>query len=225
MINEEHTKKFCNGDITKIENYELAVNDQSQTWHCHHRLETHNSDGDRRFVDLSTKELKELDMYYNRPSEEFIFLTFEEHNRLHHKGKTLSDKQKSIFTRKGKKNSKEHNKKISEANKGRHLSEETKRKLSEAKKGKPNKKVSETLKGRHLSEETRKKISETLKGRKQTKEAIEKSASKRRKKVICVETGEVFDCAKDVARKKNIQIFCCLHGRTKTAGGYHWRFA
>lgn len=196
MINEEHAKKFCNGDITKIENYELAVNDQSQTWHCHHRLETHNSDGDRRFVDLSTKELKELDMYYNRPSEEFIFLTFEEHNRLHHKGKTLSDKQKSIFTRKGKKNSKEHNKKISEANKGR-----------------------------HLSEETRKKISETLKGRKQTKEAIEKSASKRRKKVICVETGEVFDCAKDVARKKNIQIYECLHGRTKTAGGYHWRFA
>lgn len=136
MINEEHVKKFCNGDITKIENYELAVNDQTQTWHCHHRLETHNSDGEKRLVDLSMKELKKLDMYFGRPSEELIFVTFEDHNKLHHKGKTLSGKHKHILinSRKGKTNSKEHNKKISEANKNKTLSAETKRKISESKK-------------------------------------------------------------------------------------------
>ena len=211
MINEEHVKKFCNGDITKIENYELAITDNTQTWHCHHRLETHNSDGEKRLVHIQKKELIELDMYYNRPPEEFIFLTSVEHNRLHNKGKTLSDKQKRIFTRKGKKNSKEHNKKISEANKGKTFSEETRRKISEANKG------------RHFSEETRRKLSEKAKHR--TKEVIEKAASKRRKKVICVETGEIFESAKYVQRKKNIQIYECLHGRAKTAGGYHWRYA
>ena len=50
MINK-NTKYFCNGDITQIENYELAMNDKTQTWHCHHRLETHDSDGQKRLVD------------------------------------------------------------------------------------------------------------------------------------------------------------------------------
>lgn len=40
MICEHTVKKFCKDDISKIENYELAINDSSM-WHCHHRL--HNS--------------------------------------------------------------------------------------------------------------------------------------------------------------------------------------
>lgn len=66
-----------------IENYDKAIADTTQTWECHHRLETHNSDGERRSVDLSTKELIALDMYYDRPPEELIFLTKSEHRRLH----------------------------------------------------------------------------------------------------------------------------------------------
>lgn len=31
--------KFCCEDISKIENYEKAIVDVTQTWHCHHRLE------------------------------------------------------------------------------------------------------------------------------------------------------------------------------------------
>ncbi len=88
-----------------IENYEQAVADTTQVWECHHRLQTHTSDGERRLVDITAKELKALDMYYNRPAEELIFLTKEEHGSLHHKGKTPW-------------------------NKGKHLSEKTRKKLS-----------------------------------------------------------------------------------------------
>ena len=113
-------KQYCK-DYEKIENYEKAKKDNFKGWHCHHRLETHNSDGERREVDITRRELLALDMYYNRPSSELIFLTIREHKSLHMKGKHLSEEQK---------------KKIGEAKKGKHLSEETKKKMREAKKGK-----------------------------------------------------------------------------------------
>ena len=133
MINEKQVKKFCK-DYTKIENYEDAVNDTTQTWHCHHRLEL-TLDGD---FALSREQLKMHDMYYNRPYYELIFLTPAEHTRLHWKGK-----QRSAETRR----------KMSEANKGKHLSDETRRKLSEAQKGKKfsdehRRKISEAAKRR-----------------------------------------------------------------------------
>ena len=49
----------------------------------------------------------------------------------------------------------------------------------------------------------------------------------RRKKVLCVETGEVFESVKIAAEKKNIShnvVSACCNGRQKTAGGYHWEF-
>lgn len=165
-----------------IENYDKAIADTTQTWHCHHRLETHNSDGEKRLVDITEQELVALGMYYNRPPEELIFLTMKEHNKLHKagkpsgmKGKKLSEEAKKKVSEalKGKKRapcSEETKKKISEANKGKnkgnqafkgkHHSEETKRKLSEANKGKNN-----AFYGKQHSEETKKKLSEALKGR------------------------------------------------------------
>lgn len=32
-------ERYCCEDISKIENYEEAVADTTQMWHCHHRLE------------------------------------------------------------------------------------------------------------------------------------------------------------------------------------------
>ncbi len=60
-----------------IENYEKAKADNFNGWDCHHRLETHFSDGTERpkNAQLSANELIALDMYYNRPPEELIFLT------------------------------------------------------------------------------------------------------------------------------------------------------
>lgn len=73
-------------DYKSIENYDKAIND-SKRYVVHHRLETHTSDGHKRLVDLSKAELIALDMYYNRPADELIFIEYGEHTRLHCKGK------------------------------------------------------------------------------------------------------------------------------------------
>ena len=131
-------KRYCK-DYENIENYEKAKKDDFIGWHCHHRLETHNSDGERRLVDISYKELKALGMYYNRPAEELIFLTESEHN-AYNKGKPKSDetrrKMKGNKNALGYKHSEEVKKKMSEARKGKKRSEETKKKISETHKGK-----------------------------------------------------------------------------------------
>ena len=146
---------FCS-EPSKIENYDKAIGDTTQTWECHHRLETHTSDGERRLVDLTANELKALDMYYNRPPEEFIFLTKKDHVSLHYKGRMSPNKgHTSPF--KGKKHSAETKQKISNSlkgntppNKGKPMSDEQKLKISN------------TLKGRKQSEETRRKRSESI---------------------------------------------------------------
>ena len=142
-------KQYCK-DFENIENYEKAKKDDFKGWLCHHRLETHTSDGERRLVDITVSELQALDMYYNRPSSELIFLTRNEHKSLH---KPSDETKKKISdARKGKKSSVESKKKNSEAHKGKHLSEETKKKISDARKGKPK------------STETRKKMGAAKKG-------------------------------------------------------------
>lgn len=135
MISEKYLKRYCYCRHPElIENYEKAIADTTQTWLCHHRLETHNSDGERRLVDLSYKELIALGMYYDRPPEELIFLTRAEHKSLH----TVSEeaRRKISEAHKGKPHSEEARLKMSAAKKGKHRSEETKRKMSEAHKGK-----------------------------------------------------------------------------------------
>ena len=135
--------RYCK-DYQNIENYEKAKADNFKGWECHHRLETHNSDGIRRDVDISCKELKALGMYYNRPASELIFMKHGEHHALHQKGKQLSEEHKKKLSeaRKGEKN----------PNYGKHLSEETKRKICEANKGKPK------------SDEAKKRMREAKKG-------------------------------------------------------------
>ena len=138
--------RYCK-DYTNIENYEKAAADDFKGWHCHHRLETHTSDGERRSVDIPMDELKALGMYYNRPAEELIFLTSREHNAFNkgrpgpNKGKKFSEevrrkmaeaKKGKPSPRKGKKLSEETKKKLREANKGKKMSAETRRKMSAA---------------------------------------------------------------------------------------------
>lgn len=153
MINIISVKKYCNGDITQIENYDKAINDDTQTWHCHHRKETNEG--------LSPKQLKELGLYYNRLASELIFLTKAEHNSIHHKGIPLIKMQGQHHPMYGKHRSEETKQKMSESRKGeksvwygKHHLEETKQKISEAHKGKS------------LSEEHKRKMSEAKKGNK-----------------------------------------------------------
>src|SRR5574344_1599080 len=76
---------YCCEDISKIENYELAKADNFVNWDIHHRLETNTLDGIRRSVNITSKELMKLGMYYNRPASELIFMTHREHRILHMK--------------------------------------------------------------------------------------------------------------------------------------------
>lgn len=90
--------RYCEGDITQIENFDKAINDRSDlyshsNWVCHHRLETHNLDGSRREIQQSRDDLKLLDLYYHRPPIELIFLTRAEHNKVHTQGRRISNAQ------------------------------------------------------------------------------------------------------------------------------------
>ena len=161
---------FCREDVSKIEGYEEAIKSEEQ-YDCHHRLELH-TDGSLRFT---ADSLKKLDLYYNRPASELIFLTRVEHIRLHTKARWESGQLKKKFgsPRKGMKwshpMSEETKEKLSLVRKGRKLSEETKLKISEAHKGKPT-----YNKGKPLTEEHKKHLSESLKGRVRSEEAKEK---------------------------------------------------
>ena len=112
MINEYCVKAYCSEDISLIENYDLAIADNMQTWDCHHRGEILPCG---RF---SPNDLKKFGLYYKRPAAELIFLTKAEHTHLHKRGITLSEATKKAMsdTRKGVPKSEEHKKAISEAN-------------------------------------------------------------------------------------------------------------
>lgn len=119
-------KQFCCEDISLIENYQKAINDSNETWHCHHRLEIQ---GDIRY---SRRQLIEMKLYYERPASELIFLTLVEHSRIHWLGKKRG------------KFSDEHKKKLSERKIGNSFhtgcknSEESKAKMSIAAKNRKN---------------------------------------------------------------------------------------
>ena len=131
MINESRVKKYCKEELSKIENYDKAIADTTQVWHCHHRTEI--------WWNCTAQDLIENECYYNRKACELIFLTHAEHRRLHNMHMSESTRKKMSDSMKGK-------------NKGKFLSEDTRKKMSEAKKGKVHSeetknKISKALKG------------------------------------------------------------------------------
>lgn len=72
-----------------------------------------------------------------------------------------------------------------------------------------------------------KRNSKAKKGKKHSDETNRKIGKANSKKVLCQETGEVFESTMDAYRKtgvyySNISMAC--NGKYKTAGGYHWQF-
>ena len=145
--------------------------------------------------------------------------------------------------------SEETKKKIGEANKialkGKKWSEQQKKMMSEMFSGEGN-----PFYGKHHREETKKLISQNRKGKctgiehpmygkHHTKNSLEKMSKNRQgkggKKVLCIETGEVFECMMDAARwcnlsnSSSIGRYCV--GKSKSAGKHpitkeplHWKF-
>lgn len=188
MINTKRLKWYCCEDISKIENYEQAIADETQIWDCHHRLEIF------MMWKIPAKDLIEGGLYYNQPADRLILLPHSEHLRIHRKGEKWSDetKRKISEAKKGRKMSEEHKRKMSEAhrgekhhNYGKHLSEDTKRKISQSSKGrklseKTRRKMAEAHKGRKQSEEAKRRISEAQKGRKLSEETKRKVSEARK---------------------------------------------
>ena len=110
--------------------------------------------------------------------------------------------------------SEEHKRRIGEGRKGKPVSEEAKRKMSEAKKGKPSSRKGKP--GKPHSEETKQKMSES-----------------RSKKVICLETLQVFQSARAADEWNGLKsgVNKCCRGERKTVGKHpitgaklHWMY-
>lgn len=114
MISESNIRKYCK-EYWKIENYEQAINDKVNTWVCHHRWEF-TLDGEYAH---SCEDLIRMDMYYDRPYFELIFIKQTDHKKLH-----------------GQQMSKHTRDKIANKLKGRTYSEEIIMKYKLAQKGK-----------------------------------------------------------------------------------------
>lgn len=140
--------------------------------------------------------------------------------------------------------SEETKKKISKANmgnqygKGNVLSEEHKRKISERMKG------NQYTKGRKMpehvmriliesrqNEEVRRKISIANTGKKHSEETKRKLSESHKglgaKKVVCVETGVIYDSIKEASKQLKLtghHIGTCCKGDRQTCGGFHWCF-
>ena len=146
-------------------------------------------------------------------------------------GTVVSDmtREKIRESQRGKTLSYETRCKIGEASRGRYVSDETRQKISEAKKGQKHtkeskQKMSDSHKGKQISNETRQKISKALVGQ----------PSKLQKKVICLETLQIFDNATKAGEWCGVgrtSIKNHLNGGTKSAGKHpmtgeklHWSF-
>ena len=132
MINEQHVKAFCSGLIEDIENYDKAMLDDIHTWDCHHRNEIING------KEISSKELKDKGLYYNRPSSELIFLPREEHMSIHIKIRNIGNayfKNKKHTDEAKLKNSLAHRGQES-GFKGHHHTEHSKKLLADSHRGK-----------------------------------------------------------------------------------------
>lgn len=102
MISSRYVKYYCKEDPSLIENYEQAINDNDNIWFCHHKLEL--GDG---YVN-SIKDLKLMNLYYNRPACELIFLTNSEHQRLHMNNISKEHRNKLAISKIGTCNAKGH---------------------------------------------------------------------------------------------------------------------
>lgn len=97
IANDKILKSICK-NYNLVENYMQARFDKENKWELHHRRETDENKSRQQLIDEGK--------YYDVEPEELIFLTREEHNKLHHTGKMhsaearkkISDRTKEMMT-------------------------------------------------------------------------------------------------------------------------------
>ena len=107
-------------------------------------------------------------------------------------------------------------------NKGRRHTDEYKRGMSERMKGDKNPNAG----GRLLTPERVERFREYSKKPKTEEQKRRMSESARKRRVQCVETGEVFGSMKEAAEKMCVgytTISCAVYNSKRRAAGYHWR--
>ena len=145
------------------------------------------------------------------------------------KGKVMSDESKLKMSKYwkgkrvgesnpfyGKTHTEEARKKMSIASSSKTMSKEARKKISEALKGEKSPRY-----GKSLTDEVKEKISISRKGK------LVGGDNPWAVKVICIDTGEVFDSISEASRKYGINvpnITACCKGRRKTAGKMQWRY-
>lgn len=99
-------KKVC-PNFAEVENHDKAAADNYEGWVLHHKLG----------VGVPREELMELNLYYDRPPQELIFVTEKEHRGIHNKGMKHKESWRRKISKvwKGKKHSKQHNERIRQA--------------------------------------------------------------------------------------------------------------
>ena len=122
--------------------------------------------------------------------------------------------------------------------KGKIISEESRKKMSESLKGLPawNKGLKSNIAGKIAVHNTQEKITiyiyeyelesyinnGWIKGN--GGKGIPKKYPHRTRKVICIETGQVFESIKKAEEWCHGSVIQCVKGGSKTAGGYHWKY-
>lgn len=125
-------------------------------------------------------------------------------------GRKYTDEEKEKISQKssGRRHTQETKDKISDAHKGKIVSDETKEKLSRAKTGKKLPPFSE----QHIDK---------------LREANLGGNNPQAKTLICLDTGEIYECIQEASRKTGIhykQISRCCNGDIEKAGGLKFQF-
>ena len=137
------------------------------------------------------------------------------------KGKMAGEKNPmygKVSAMKGKKHTKEAREKMSKALKGKPFSKEHRKNISKSKIG------------MKLSEETKKKISENhrnVSGKNNPMYGITGEKHHGARKIICLTTGEIFNCIKTAAietKSDRVNISHCCKGKRKTTGNKKWMY-
>lgn len=197
VTKQKLTKRWQNGGGYRQSTFKTAIN----------KFGWHNFEHEVLFDGLSEEEAFLL--------EEMYILLYNTRNIRHGFNESSGGKYGN--------HSNKTKKKISKANKGKylgsHLTKERREKISKSNKGKKHSnetknKIGKAHEGMKHSEESKKKMSKSHKG-------------KGNKKVINLDTGEIFNSISEAMEKYpncGTHISSVCKGKRKTAGGYHWTY-